>query len=108
MIDRYFLLLLKSPANLSKALYDVRVDLFAEVIKVVGPLEVACCPILVVRPQPVITTPLNVECRQIQPRERHSSFLEQVVCDLARDELVLVFHGRRYETAHHLQSYPLP
>ena len=77
----------------------------SKVIKVVGPLEVARHPVLVVGLEAVISASLNVESCQIKPGFRNVLLLEQVVGDLARHELVHKLHRGGHQTPHHLVNH---
>ena len=87
---------------LSEPLDDVEADLLAEVLEALGPVQVAGHPVLVVGPEAVVAAALDVERGQVEAGEGDAALLEQVVGDLAGDELVLVLHGRGHQASHHL------
>ena len=52
----------------------------------------------------MVATSLDIQGRQIEAGERNAPLLKQVVGDLARYKLVLVFHGSCHQTSHDLQK----
>ena len=60
--------------------------------------------VFIIGTEAMITTSLNIKCCQIKPTVANASFFKQMICNLTRNELILVFHRSTYQSSHYLNK----